>query len=139
MQNLKSKISDIEVQALSVFSRNSSQLSSLEIIQEISWPVQRVFFITCLQEEVRGEHAHKECIQAILCTVGHVEIACLDGQDEKIFSLKNIGELLIVPPGIWIKINFQPGSSITVLASEKFAESDYIRNWEEFLKYRQAN
>jgi hypothetical protein len=68
-----------------------------------------------------------------------VEIACLDGQDEKIFSLNNIGELLIVPPGIWIKINFQPGSSITVLASENFAESDYIRNWEEFLKYRQAN
>ena len=139
MQNLKSKISDIEVKTLSVFSRKSSQLSSLEISQEVPWPIQRVFFITCLQEEVRGEHAHKECIQAILCTVGHVEIACLDGEEEKVYSLNSIEKLLIVPPGIWIKINFQPGSSITVLASEKFAESDYIRNWEEFQKYRQAN
>ncbi len=139
MQNLKNKITDIEIKTLSVFSRKSSQLSSLEMIQEISWPVKRVFFITCSKEEVRGEHAHKECIQAILCTVGHVEIACHDGEEEKIFSLSHIGDLLVVPPGIWITINFQPGSSITVLASEEFAESDYIRDWEEFQKYRQSN
>ncbi len=139
MQKNKSKINHIEVKALPVFSRNSSQLSSLEMIEEISWPPKRIFFVTSLQNEIRGGHAHKECIQAILCTVGHVEITCRDGEEEKIYNLNNIGELLVVPPGIWISIDFQPGSSITVLASEKFAESDYIRDWEEFQKYRHAS
>lgn len=139
MQNVKTRVSDIEIKTLSVFSRKSGQLSSLEISKEISWPVQRIFFITCLQEEVRGEHAHKKCIQAIFCTIGSVEIVCFDGEVEKSFNLKSMGEILIVPPGIWIRINFQSGSSIAVLASEKFAESDYIRNMEDFQKYRQSN
>jgi hypothetical protein len=137
MQKLKSTVSDVETKSLSIFSRNASQLSSLDLIQEISWQVRRAFFVSCAQGEDRGEHAHKECIQAIVCTIGHVEIYCFDGKDEKVFQLENLGELLIVPAGIWIKIRFQPGSSITVFASEKFAESDYIRDWDEYQKYRE--
>ena len=138
MQKLKSTISDVETKSLSVFSRNASQLSSLDLIQEISWQVRRVFFVSCAQGEDRGEHAHKECIQAIVCTIGHVEIYCFDGKDERVFQLENLGELLIVPAGIWIKIRFHPGSSITVLASEKFDESDYIRDREDYRKYRET-
>lgn len=137
MQKIKSKISDIETRNLSLFSRESSHLSSLELIQEFSWQVQRIFFVSGEKEEVRGRHAHKECIQAIVCTIGHVEIHCFDGNEEKVFHLRNLGELLIVPSGIWIEIRFQPGSSITVLASEKFAESDYIRDWDDYQKYRE--
>ena len=136
MDRVKSKIADIELRNLSVFSREVSTLSSLDLEKEFPWSVQRVFFINSTQEQARGDHAHKECIQAIVCLSGEVEIYCHDGEEEASFNLSNLGQLLMVPTGIWLKIKFQAGSSITVLASQKFFEPDYIRSWEEFKRYR---
>lgn len=136
VESPKSKVSDIELKKLTVFARGSSQLSSLEFEKEIPWPIRRVFFIASHGAQDRGDHAHKECIQAIICSAGKVHIHCFDGEKEKSFQLCNLGELLLVPAGIWLKINFQPESSITVLASQEFLESDYIRSWNEYMKYR---
>ncbi len=136
MDRVKSKIADIELRHLNVFSRESGTLSSLELEKEVPWSVQRVFFINSVQEQDRGDHAHKECIQAIVCLSGEVEIYCYDGEEEVIFHLSNLGQLLVVPPGIWLKLKFQAESSITVLASQEFFESDYIRSMEEYKRYR---
>ncbi len=136
MKSLKNKISEIELIDLKVFSRETSQLSSVEFEEEIPWPIQRVFFIAGPEEIERGNHAHKECIQAIICLIGEVDIYCSDGESEKRFHLGNLSQLLIVPPGIWVKLKFNPGSSVSVLASHKYLETDYIRSWEEFQKYR---
>ena len=136
MKSVKNNISEIELKDLKAFSRETSQLSSVEFEEEIPWPIQRVFFITSPEEIERGNHAHKECIQAIICPIGEVDIYCSDGEREKRFHLSNLSQLLIVPPGIWIKLKLNPGSSISVLASHKYLELDYIRSWEEFKKYR---
>lgn len=111
-------------------------MSSLEFEKEIPWQIQRVFFINCVEKQNRGDHGHKLCIQAIVCLTGTVSIDCSDGMEEETYKLSSLSEILIVPPGIWLKIEFQPGSTIAVLASEKYSESDYIRNWEEFQEYR---
>jgi hypothetical protein len=136
VKNIKSDISGVEVKALNVFSREASQLSSVEFEKEIPWPIRRVFFIASQEDLERGNHAHKECIQAIICLTGEVDVYCSDGLEEKCFRLLKLSELLVVPPGIWVKLNFRPGSSITVLASQEYAEIDYIRSWEEFQAYR---
>ena len=136
MESKKSDISGIELKALNVFSRGASQLSSVEFEKEIPWSIRRVFFIASQEEQERGNHAHKACIQAIICLTGEVDVYCSDGLEEKCFRLLQMTELLVVPPGIWVKLNFRPGSSITVLASQEYVEMDYIRSWEEFQAYR---
>jgi hypothetical protein len=132
----KNKVSDISLLKLSVFWRGTSNLSAVECGKEIRWSIKRVFMIVSQGEEERGNHAHKECSQALICNIGKIDIFCSDGNQEKTFQLTSAGEILIVPPGIWLKLRFQTNSAITVLASHKFSETDYIRSWDEYIKYR---
>lgn len=138
MSEHKSEISDIEFIKMKVFTRKFSSLTSVEYQKQIPWPIERVFFIASEELDERGNHAHKKCHQAILCINGEVTIKCFDGENKVSYNLENFRNLMLVPPGIWLTINFQPGSSIAVLASENYLEEDYIRNLEDFHVYRRS-
>lgn len=133
---MKSKVSDIEIKVIDVFSQGESKLASVEFERNVPWPIQRVFYISSLDEVERGNHAHKECIQAIICLSGEVEIVCFDGEEEVNIILNGLDRLLIIPSGIWIKLKFKPETVISVLANQKYDEQDYIRNWQDFQVYR---
>lgn len=136
MNDVKSKISDIELKEIDVFSRGESSLATVEFERNVPWPIQRVFYISSLDKVERGNHAHKNCIQAIICLIGKVEIICFDGKGEVSIILNGLDKLLIVPPGIWIKLIFEPRTVVSVLANQKYDEQDYIRDWQDFQVYR---
>ena len=136
MKDVKTRISDIELKEIDVFSRGESNLATIEFERNVPWPIQRVFYISSLDKDERGNHAHKDCIQAIICLTGEVEIICFDGEEEVTIILKGLDKLLIVPSGIWIKLIFDPGTVISVLANQKYDEQDYIRDWQDFQVYR---
>lgn len=136
VKDAKTKISDIELKAIDVFSQGESNLASVEFEKNVPWPIQRVFYISSLDKVERGNHAHKECIQAIICLTGEVEILCFDGEEEARILLNGIDKFLIVPSGIWIKLIFAAGTVISVLANQKYDERDYIRNWQDFQIFR---
>lgn len=60
-----------------------------------------------------------------------------DGTNKKAFTLNRPYQGLLVKPGIWRTLtDFSSGSICMVLASEKYDESDYIRDYEAFEEYR---
>lgn len=85
----------------------------------------------------RGGHAHKNLYQLIVAASGSFDVILDDGTNKKIVKLKRPDYGLMVIPGIWREIvNFSSGAICLVLASEKYNESDYIRDYQEYICYK---
>lgn len=85
----------------------------------------------------RGGHAHKALYQLIVAASGSFDVILDDGINKKIIQLNRPYYGLLVIPGIWREIvNFSSGAICLVLASYKYQEEDYIREYSEFQKYK---
>ncbi len=114
-----------------VFLDDLANMSVLALPIHIKVP--RVFSINSTEDTVRGNHAHKECWQVIL-TVNHpIEIIANFGQTQSEYQITPLNSALIVPPMNWLKLECPKNSTVLVLASETFSESDYLRDFEEYV------
>ena len=103
----------------------------------VPFPINRVFYSYDIPGgEDRGAHAHKECHQFIIAASGAFEVVLDDGINKRTVQLNRPFWGLHVPPGIWAsEQGFSSGSICLVLASHGYSEDDYIRNYDDFLKY----
>ncbi len=103
----------------------------------VPFPINRVFYSYDIPGgEDRGAHAHKECHQFIIAASGAFEVVLDDGINKRTVQLNRPFRGLHVPPGIWAsEQGFSSGSICLVLASHGYSEEDYIRNYDDYLKY----
>jgi dTDP-4-dehydrorhamnose 3,5-epimerase-like enzyme len=87
----------------------------------------------CSSEHSRGGHAHINLWQYFVCLVGSVEIVLFDGHVEYQHELNSPSQALLVGPMIWRDLHkFSDDAVVSVLASEVYSESDYIRDKAQF-------
>ena len=85
--------------------------------------------------EVRGEHAHRQCHQFLVCVCGRVSIVVDDGLQREEFLLDRPELGLHVPPLVWAtQYRYSPDAVLLVFASEHYDAADYIRDYDEFLR-----
>lgn len=119
-------------------SERKGNLSVVENWKDVPFSVKRVYYLYDVPGgESRGGHAHKRLRQLIVAASGSFSVSLDDGENKKSFLLNRPYQGLLVVPGIWRTLDdFSSGSVCMVLASEKYDESDYIRNYKEFVNYR---
>jgi hypothetical protein len=102
---------------------------------EIPFAIKRVFYLYDIPGgESRGAHAHKECHQFLIAASGSFEVSLNDSRTKRTIQLNRPYLGLHIPPKIWAsEINFSSGAICLVFASEVYNESDYIRDYEEYL------
>ena len=127
---------DLTREKTRVFEKNSGRLVPIQYGDHIPWSISRVFFITSQEKEDRGNHAHIDSYQAFFCVTGSAQLICKDGISSTEFELSALGDLIIVPPGIWINILLSNDSSIAVFTNLPYDEKDYINEWDVFLKFK---
>jgi len=112
-------------------------LSVVENSDGFPFPVKRVFYLYDIPGgESRGAHAHKTCHQFLIAASGAFEILLNDGKTQRLVQLNRPYMGLHIPPGIWAsEVNFSSGSICLVLTSQEYDAGDYIREYEEFLKF----
>lgn len=105
---------------------------------DVPFDVKRVYYLYDVPGgESRGGHAHKALFQLVVAVSGSFTVTLDDGTDKKTFALNRPYQGLLVVPGIWRTLDdFSSGAVCLVLASEKYDEGDYIRDYEEFLKFK---
>lgn len=135
------KISNINQCQLIELDKIHNRFGNLTVVHnELSVPfkVERIYYLYDVPSNAeRGGHAHKDLYQLIVAGSGSFNISLNDGFIEKSFILNNPKVGLLIVPGIWRELdNFSAGSVCLVLASMKYSESDYIRNYQEFLNYK---
>lgn len=116
-------------------------LVALEEGKEIPFDVKRVYYMYDTVEGVRrGFHAHKCLEQILICVHGSCKILLDNGKEKEIVSLDTPYEGLYISNDMWREMyDFSPDAVLMVLASELYDEADYIRDYDEFLKYVEAN
>jgi|SRR5579872_2890424 len=117
-----------------------NEQGSLGIVDEESVPefnIRRFYFLTNLPLAAsRGAHAHKKLRQLLICLQGAVTVELSNGSRTEVFRLAKPEQALVIPPGWWrVLRDFDLHSVVGVLASETYDESDYIRDWDEFLAW----
>ena len=106
----------------------------------IPFEIKRVFYSYDIPGgEARGAHAHKKCHQFLVAASGSYEVVLDDGVNKRTMLLNRPFYGLHIPPGIWAsEQGFSSGSICLVLASEKYDEHDYIRDYSLYLQYTGA-
>lgn len=119
----------------------NSSFTRLDNRASLPFEVKRIYYLYGIPEnQERGGHAHKELFQLLLAASGSFKVELDDGKSTKKLFLNQPSQGLLIKPGIWRNItDFSFGSVALVLASEYYTETDYIRNYDEFLKYRKMN
>ena len=84
--------------------------------------------------ETRGDHAHRQVSQALVCLRGSVTVAVDDGQRRDEIILDSPARALVVPPRVWAAQTFSAGAVLLVLCSETYDADEYIRDYGEFVE-----
>ncbi|MCI5127080.1 MAG: isomerase, partial [Candidatus Electrothrix sp. AUS3] len=110
-------------------------LSFAEYDQHLPFIVKRYFIVFDVKSrEVRGEHAHKKLHQFLVCVKGSCSVVIDDGTNKKEIELSSPKYGLYIPPMIWgIQYKYSEDAVLLVLASDKYDEYDYIRDYNQFL------
>lgn len=120
---------------------HSDRKGNLTVVENgISLPfdVKRVYYIYDIPGgESRGAHAHKELEQLIVAASGSFTVTLDDGKCKRSFFLNHPYQGLYVKPGLWRDLaDFSSGAIAMILASEIYQKSDYIRDYQDFIHFR---
>jgi dTDP-4-dehydrorhamnose 3,5-epimerase-like enzyme len=110
---------------------------NLAVIEKDTYPfeIKRVYYLYDVPSDAyRGGHAHKEVFEMLIAISGSFEVLLDDGKSKKKVMLNKPNKGLLIPTGIWRELdNFSSGAVCLVLASDVFDESDYIRDYNQFI------
>jgi hypothetical protein len=128
-------ISDCRLIDLPKISDPRGNLTFIEGGRHVPFPIERIYYLYDVPGGAeRGGHAHKELHQLIIAISGSFDIVLDDGSEKKRFHLNRSYYGLYVGPMIWREMdNFSSGAVGLVLASNRYDESDYYRDYAQFL------
>ncbi len=120
----------------------SDPRGNLAVIEGNTLPfeIKRVYYLFDVPSDAyRGGHAHKDQLECLIAVSGSFEVVLDDGTSKKRIMLNKTNKGLLIPTGIWRELeNFSSGAVCVVLASDRFLETDYLRDYDEFLAFKRG-
>lgn len=106
-----------------------------EFERTVPFPVKRYFMVFDVPSiETRGEHAHRQCHQFLICVRGNCAVVADDGANRQEFLLDRPDVGIHIPPMVWgIQYKYSSDAVLIVFASHYYDSADYIRDYSEFL------
>lgn len=116
-------------------------LIALEQLKNVPFEIRRVYYMFNAMKGVRrGFHAHKKLKQILICVKGSCKILLDDGIEKAEVLLDKPNKGLLIESHLWREMfDFSEDAVLMVLASELYDEGDYIRDYDEFIKYVREN
>ena len=138
--NSKSYPSGAVLYDIPYFADDRGAINILEIARDLPFGCPRIFYTYTVPEgSVRGEHAHRQCEQFLISIRGKVSVLVDDGEHRDKFMLDSPSKGLWLPAGCWgEQFGHSPDSILLVLASLPYDNADYIRSYDEFLKWKRG-
>lgn len=137
MQKIKVKNSGI----IKLFAQKDSRRGNLFVasaMKNIPFRIKRAYFINNLEHisVARGGHAHKKLTQAIFCANGSFVLSLDDGKRKQKILMNKSESGIILGPKLWVTMGkFSKNCVILILSNSYYKEKDYIRNYDDFIKF----
>ncbi len=137
---LDSVVEGVKLHQLPHFSDIRGSLSVGEFDTQLPFIPKRYFLVFDVpSQETRGEHAHKNCHQFLICVKGSVRVLADDGRQRQEFTLASPTTGIHLSPMIWgTQYRYSSDAVLLVFASESYDSADYIREYSEFLELRKS-
>jgi hypothetical protein len=133
------KVKNCHIINLPVFNDgNDGKLAFAEGSRTIPFEIKRVYYIYDLGKTtaIRGKHAHKELEQVIFCIKGSYTLGLDDGSTREELFIDKPEQGVFLGKELWHTMSgFSADCVLLVLASDYHYESDYIRDYAQFIKY----
>jgi len=132
------KVEDCDIVQLPIVHRESGNITVIENNEDIPFEIKRIYYLYDVPMGAeRGGHGHKYLEQYVIAASGSFTFLLDDGKTKKEVFLNHPDKALYIKRGIWREMkDFSSGSICLVLANMIYSEDDYIRNYDDFLKYR---
>ncbi len=126
-------LDNVEILHLPKILDERGNLSFIEGGNHIPFKIERTYLIYDVPGgEIRGGHAYQELDEFIIALSGSFDVVLDDGNEKKTFSLNRSYYGLYVPKMIWRSLeNFSTNSLCMILASEKYNEDNYLRDYDD--------
>lgn len=113
-------------------------LTFLEEENHIPFKIERVYWIYDVPGgQIRGGHAFRKQNEFIIALSGSFDVVVDSGSEKRTFSLNRSYYGLYIPAGLWRQMeNFSTNSLALVASSTQYSEEDYIRDYDDFLKFK---
>lgn len=127
---MKPSIDSVKLYNIKNLVEENGSLSFLEL----PFFASRIFSVYGVRAgDIRGNHAHRECEQLLVCQSGKINVTCDDGERRIVYTLESPLQALHIPPMIWAEQYYHSENSILIgLASHPFEEEDYIRDYSTY-------
>lgn len=134
-------VGQVQLEKLPKFVDIRGSLSVGSFMDHVPFIPKRYFLVYDVpSKETRGEHAHKECHQFLVCVHGSVSVLVDDGVSRAEVCLDSPTLGLYVPPMIWVvQYKYSQDAVLLVFASHEYDPGDYIRNYEQFVELANAH
>jgi dTDP-4-dehydrorhamnose 3,5-epimerase-like enzyme len=134
MNRVVTDIHNCNVVELTKIHNRAGNITIIQNREDQPFKIKRIYYLYDVPGgSERGGHAHKKLYQLIVAAGGSFDVILDDGKNKKIVQMNRPYYGLLVVPGIWREIvNFSSGAICLVLASEKYTEDDYVRNYSDF-------
>jgi len=129
-------LQDCHIIELPKIEDHRGNLTFVEGGNHIPFEIRRVYYLYDVPSGAsRAAHGHRALHQLMISMSGSFDVTLNDGYEKKTYHMNRSHYGLYIPPMIWRDLdNFSAGSVCMVLASNYYDESDYFRNYQEFLK-----
>ena len=119
---------------------DDGSLVALEESKEIPFKIKRSFYVKGVKtRDSRGNHAHYETEQVLICLNGEITVYLSDGRYNQKFVLDNPSKGLYIPSGIWDATEYHTEDSILLsFCSTLYNKKDYVEDFEEFKKLKKG-
>lgn len=111
-------------------------LSYIRSMTEVPFEIKEVYYIYNVPAgAVRGCHSHRTACHVLVALNGSVTVSLDDGVDKAVYMLDSPRRALYMPAGLWLG-EFNVESLCLVVSSELYSEDEYIRDYDEYLRFR---
>jgi dTDP-4-dehydrorhamnose 3,5-epimerase-like enzyme len=133
------QLSDARLIDLPRHARADGEVVVAEAGAQVPFRIERMFALAAPAGAKRGRHAHRLCSQFMVCVSGAVDVVCEDGSKKNAFALDRRNQALLAPPGLWSTVEFRQNESVLIVLCDRVYEADdYIRDYAEFLSFRES-
>ncbi|WP_434931427.1 WxcM-like domain-containing protein [Shewanella sp. HL-SH5] len=135
----ESKVNGVSLHKFHLVNDLRGNLSVGEFEKEIPFTPKRYFTVFGVpNKEVRGEHAHKECQQFLICVSGSCSVLVDDGKNREEYILDSIDKGIYLPAMTWgVQYKYSKDAVLLVFASHYYDADDYIRDYSTFTQMSQ--
>lgn len=113
------------------------KLTTIEGLNDIPFEIKRVYYISNVGlDKDRAHHAHKNSKRVLSAIQGSCKATLFDGKIKKEFILDSMTKGVYFNKAVWCELSeFKDNAIVLALADEVYDEADYIRSYEEYIKF----